>query len=119
MKTRYLVVFAALVALLAGVSAFAQSPNGLRVNVPFAFLVDGQKLPADTYKIEQSTISGLVTLYGLTSHRTATVLTSPDAPRLDESESRLTFERKNGESYLVRVLDVAGDARIVPVHPVK
>lgn len=119
MKATFLRVFAASLTLIAGVSAFAQTGGGLRVNIPFDFVVGTQKLTAGQYTVEESQINGVMTLYGVESKQTATVLTEPSAPRATDTEARLTFEKHDGSTYLVRVLSATGSPRDLILHSAK
>jgi hypothetical protein len=119
MKATFLRVFAMSLTLIAGVSAFAQSGNALRVNIPFDFVVGTQKLTAGQYSVEESQTNGLVTLYNVDSKQTATIITEPSAPRASDTDSRLTFEKHNGSAYLVRVLSATGSPREVVLHSAK
>ena len=119
MKATFLRVFVASLTLIAGVSAFAQAGGGLRVNIPFDFVVGTQKLTAGQYSIEESQNNGLVTLYGVDSKQTAIVLTEPSAARVSDTDAHLTFEKHNGATYLVRVLSNTGSPRELVLHSTK
>jgi len=119
MKATLLRVFMASLTLIAGVSAFAQSGDVLRVNIPFDFVVGTQKLAAGQYSIEESQTNGVVTLYGIESKQTANVITEPSATRVSDNDAHLTFEKHNGATYLVRVLSTTGTAREVVFHSAK
>ncbi len=119
MKATFVRVFVMSLTLIAGVSAFAETGNALRVNIPFDFVVGNQKLAAGQYSVEESANNGLVTIYGVDSKQTATVLTEPSAPRVSDTEARLTFEKHNGSTYLVRVLSSTGSPREVILHSAK
>jgi hypothetical protein len=57
MKTSYLVAALTLTCLLGvGISANAQDPEGVRVNIPFEFVAGGTTLPAGTYSIGRLSI---------------------------------------------------------------
>lgn len=118
MKATFLRVFVASLTLLAGACAFAQS-GGLRVNIPFDFVVGTQKLSAGQYSIEESESNGVVTLYGVDSKQTAIVITEPSAARASDTEAHLTFEKRDGATYLVRVLPSSGSARELVLHSAK
>ena len=119
MKATFLRIFVTSLTLIAGVSAFAETGTSLRVNIPFDFVVGTQKLTAGQYNVEESQTNGLVTLYGVDSKQTATVITEPSAPRASDTDARLTFEKHNGSAYLVRVLSSVGSPRELIMHSAK
>ena len=81
--------------------------------------VGTQKLTAGQYNIEESGTNGVMTLYGVDSRQSATVITEPAAARASGADAHLTFEKHNGATYLVRVLSATGSSREVILHSAK
>jgi hypothetical protein len=82
------------------VPAFAQS-DSMRVNVPFAFLVGTQKMPAGEYAVQSQTPNGLVILQG--EGRGAAVVTSPFGPYDPNGKPNLVFLKTEDGPVLARV----------------
>ena len=110
-------------ALLSG-SAMAQN-NTFRAEVPFAFSIGNQELPAGSYQFERllgkpgaADAVGMVAIRNRDAHLYKVVVTNLSQPNADESSScKLIFSRQNGRHYLDQMW-IAGDARrqILPHH---
>ena len=103
------------VAFLAASAAFAQTGNSLHVKIPFDFAVSGQKMPAGDYLIEETSPSGAILIRCLDTRQSAIVIGEPGTASGAQSPG-LTFERRNGEVHLVRIVENSGPARILPVR---
>lgn len=109
--------FAALLALsmvAATISAHAQAPSVLAVNIPFEFVVGNQTLPAGEYKIERGLSPGLdVLLIRCTDGRALTlVLTTMLDAKDRQPESKLIFNRyssRHGKRYFLSQIWNAAD----------
>ena len=106
---KYVVAISAL-ALTAIAPVFGQI-NSLQVNVPFAFTVGSEKMPAGAYMV-QTTESGLVTLQG--SGHAVTFLSTPFEAHGKIAHPSLVFERRSGSVSLIRVQnDSTGPSRLL------
>jgi len=117
MKNQALALFAILASLLASGSALAQN-NTFRAEVPFAFVIGNQELPAGSYQFERllgkplsSDAIGMVAVRNRELHIYEVVITRLSA-QSDPTESicKLSFRRHDGQRYLDQVW-IAGDAR--------
>jgi hypothetical protein len=95
--------------LLASASAFAQSANTTRINVPFPFVTAGKTWPAGEYMVQTNPQTGMLTVSapGITA---ANQLTITDA-RTGESRSFLRFQRY-GDVYVLEGVAQDGTLRI-------
>ncbi len=106
---KYYVGISAL-ALMSMAPMYAQM-NSLQVNVPFAFTVGSEKMPAGAYMVQTSE-SGLVMLQG--SGHAVTFLSTPFETRGRPAHPSLVFERRSGSVSLVRVQnDSTGASRLL------
>jgi hypothetical protein len=101
-------------ALLASTAVYAQT-NFMHVKVPFDFVVSGQKMSAGEYTIEQSGSNGALLIRSSETRHSAIVLGEPGSSS-PLANPGLTFERRNGEVYLVRVTELNGPARILAIR---
>ena len=117
MKKQALALLTMFMAMLASGSAFAQA-NTFRAEVPFAFVVGNQELPAGSYQFErllgkpssQDSI-GMLAVRNPERHIYKVVITSlSDAESEKPAAAKLRFRRHDGQSYLEQV-SIAGDAR--------
>ena len=117
----YLLVAAVL--LCAGGTAQAYPLTVLEANVPFAFVVNGQTLPAGKYRIERDELSpSVVVIRGeQLGHATALVGTMPDGgPDPAGSRPALTFKRDGDQYRLASVWEAPQEGWDVIVrHPTR
>jgi hypothetical protein len=97
---------------LAGAVLPASAAEGLRVSVPFAFSVNGTKLPAGNYSVTQSE-NGMVTLSG--AKASAMVLTVP-ADYSKTNTSGLGFTASSENPVLTSILVSGSVSREIPNH---
>ncbi len=116
MKNRYLRVAVSALALFAASVACAQSSGVLHVSIPFSFVVNGQKMAAGDYTVEQSGEAGLLILHCFQNRQSAIVMSAPSYERAADHPPGLSFERRSGEVHLVRVTELEGPSRTLPVH---
>jgi hypothetical protein len=102
-------------ALLAGsLSGLASVvPDSTTFNVPFAFSVNGQELPAGTYRVTEFSETGVLYIQG--KGLGAIVVTSP-APAMPRSETALVFAGNGALRSLIGLHTDFG-SRTVPSHP--
>lgn len=96
-------------AMLLGAAGTAQAQDTVRANVPFAFVVNGQEMPAGHYLIQRDDLSpSMLLIRGdeRHNHAAAFVLTNRDGGQ-DAAGSRaaLTFQRYENTYRLSSVWD--------------
>ena len=114
MKNTLIRIVLALATLLPPVSLYAGPSNVLRVNIPFDFIAGSQKMAAGEYTVQESGEAGMVILYNVSARQSAILLSEPEGARSDH-EPGLTFERRDGSAYLVRLQPGTGSTRLVQV----
>ena len=114
MKNRILALVG--LALFAAVSASAQNPNTIEVNVPFAFHAGNQQMPAGHYLIEPvSAGSHLLALRG-PGKAFGNVMTHPETAKTVPAQGFVAFH-KIGERYFLAGLWSAGEDGGVECYP--
>lgn len=83
-------------------SAYAASSRSNVVRIPFDFTVAGKTLPAGAYLVERSTQSSSegLSIRSVDTNRGVFVLTSTVQSDWRQKESRLVFNRYNGQYFL-------------------
>jgi hypothetical protein len=91
--------------LFTAVSLFAQTENRplMKVNVPFAFTVDNQTLPAGQYYVVSVTPERAIRLSSADGKHSATVNDLPNYASMPSANSRLVFHRYGNEYFLAQV----------------
>jgi hypothetical protein len=107
MKKSYLTAVLTLTCLLGlGISARAQDTEGVRVNVPFEFVVGGAILPPGTYTVGRVSLESHSTMaisgYG---HGAFVLPIAIDGPRTEQP--KLSFEHV-GDKYFLSEVDTPG-----------
>jgi hypothetical protein len=97
MKNRILAIVG--LALLAAVSASAQSTSTVRVSVPFAFQVGNQDMPAGTYLISKKD-RGLYDLRGVDNDASVLISTHPAAAKTVSTSGYVLFDRIGARYFL-------------------
>jgi hypothetical protein len=107
MKKSYLTAVLTLTCLLGlGISARAQDTEGVRVNVPFEFVVGGATLPAGTYTVGRVSPEPYSSLAISGYRHGALVLPiAIDGPRTEQP--KLSFEHV-GDKYFLSEVDMPG-----------
>jgi hypothetical protein len=93
-------VLTAALALVGVASAHAQVDQVEKVNVPFDFYAEGQKLPAGTYNVGVDVENDMTTLTSATTGHTVMFLGTP-ANNLYSDNPKLVFNH-SGDSYRLR-----------------
>lgn len=105
---------------LAGASlaipALADS-NFLHVNVPFAFVAGGKKLPAGTYTLRLSESGQIIFVLG--PGQSSMVNGVPTGALNDGSKSSLVFKRYGADEYLVGIQTAGIGSRSIPLKPLQ
>ena len=104
MKRNFL-LFAAAFALLVTTAASAQT-IGLKVNVPFSFIVNHATLPAGEYSVD-SLGDRVLAIRGLTSKTTNLVISNSCEMLKPAGQTKLIFHRY-GDRYFLNQIWVAG-----------
>ncbi len=100
---------------LAALSPAASAADSMRVHVPFAFVVAGQRFAAGDYVIKQSE-NGIVLVQG--SHKGAMVLSTPGS-RPANANVGLQFTNSGQYLHLVAVEEGGAETRAIPVRAVE
>ena len=117
MKNHGFGLWTLLAAMLVSGSAFAQT-NTFRAEVPFAFVLGNQELPAGTYQFERllgrpadSDSIGMIAVRDREHNIYKVVVTAlSDANGRSSSACKLVFHQSAGKHYLAQMI-VAGDRR--------
>lgn len=104
MKTQLFRILAVSTALLGLTltTAYAETERIIKVTVPFAFVVNNQKLPAGEYRIQESGNGSLLLIQSVDAKNASTVITGFESPSV-QNEPKLVFQKDNGEVYLTHV----------------
>ncbi len=97
--------------LLTAVTLFAQTAGNqllMKVNVPFAFTVDNQTLPAGRYDVKSVTPEHSIALISADGKHTFIVKDLPNYASSPSPDSRLVFHKYGNEYFLVQIW-TAGD----------
>jgi hypothetical protein len=100
------------VMVLGGAVLPASAAEGLRVSVPFSFIVGGAKMPAGDYSVTQSE-NGMVTLSG--AKASAMVLTVP-ADYSKSNTTGLNFTSTTDSPVLTSIQVSGAVSREIPNH---
>jgi hypothetical protein len=125
MKNQALALFTLLASMLASGSAFAQSDT-FRAEVPFAFVIGNQELPAGTYQFERllgkPPANDEMGMVAVRNQERATSIkwfvTSLSNQAAVPTSCKLLFDRRSGKRTLDQIA-IAGDARaqVLPGNP--
>jgi hypothetical protein len=99
-------------ALLAAVSASAQTTNRVEVDVPFSFAAAGTTWAPGTYKLDVSLSSGLVTLHSLQS--TPRTFLTQTGQASESGNTRVRFQRYGNQWVLRAILGNGMEAGVLP-----
>jgi hypothetical protein len=104
--TRLLTKFVLGISLATGLvaaasKASAQAPTAMTVTVPFAFTADSYAFDAGRYTVSAS--QSLLTLTNLDTNKTSTVIIRSNLVDRNDGPTRLTFQRRYGQTYLAQV----------------
>jgi hypothetical protein len=99
--------------------AFAQNSVNVRVNVPFAFHVGGQVLPAGVYDMKAAAGSSLVTIQNSDGKNSSMVLSKTEGTLGASDDLQLTFRVYGAARFLDGIWAPGKSGRTVPVSPVE
>jgi hypothetical protein len=112
MKKQLLAFVGVLSLLLAAGSAFAQSDNEIRANVPFDFVVGKTTLPSGNYQIVKlSMTSEHVAIQGTNTKAAMIAYAGPQEVRQPSNRTKLVFHRY-GDRYFLSQIWVEGSNRM-------
>jgi hypothetical protein len=101
LMVRSSVFFGLLAALTIGV--FAQSSPGVRVHVPFQFVLGRTVMPAGDYAVEQDSTSGIVYFQSRGAHGSAAAISINNGAALNGKNPRLVFQREGANVVLTNI----------------
>jgi hypothetical protein len=105
------IVLAAAAMVVGGASA-AQAQDRVDAKVPFAFVVNGEQLPAGSYEVKDMSEGPDVLIIASTDGRKAvSVMTIPSSSSTKEGDPRLHFDTVDNQHVLVGVDFGDGDSR--------
>src|SRR5262245_59579116 len=85
------------------IAGFAGLDRSVEANIPFDFMIDGEKLPAGKYAIETGAALNLVMVRNWKTKRAAGALSHAlEVP--DGSQPRLVFRRYGNQYFLAKVI---------------
>lgn len=103
-------------ALVIGAASAARAGETVTAKVPFAFVVNGQELPAGDYVVTRdSRNTDLITIATADGHRVALVLSQRSSDDHLRDEPKLEFERAGKQMHLSHVTLGEGIAREIRV----
>jgi len=92
---------------LSTVSAFAQTQNPVKADIPFEFSVNNKALPAGTYTVGKMTSGGVVLVRSEDRKTAAASIASTVTSHKETTDTRLTFHRYGNQYFLAKV-EIAG-----------
>ena len=99
-------------------NAFAQTDRGVRVHVPFDFVVAGKQMPAGDYRVRRvSTNSETSLIIQSEDGRIATMVITNSSQR-EPKRAELRF-RQHGDSYFLAEISIPGTAGVREIPPSK
>src|SRR5215831_15020218 len=106
------------ICLLLTAAGFAQMRSGqqlMKVNIPFAFGVQDQSLPAGQYLVFTVTPERSIRIVSADGKHSAIVNTLPNYAKEPSSNSRLVFHRYGSEYFLAEVWTAGQDVARNPL----
>jgi hypothetical protein len=89
---------------IASVAPMAAQSSELQINVPFAFVAGGQKLPAGTYYVQKADETGLILIHSRTGQSATTFTVQSGDYNAVDGHPGLSFERNGqGEPVLTKI----------------
>ena len=109
------IVLAAAAIVVGGASA-AQAQDRVDAKVPFAFVVNGEQLPAGSYEVkDMSEGPDVLTIASTDGQKAVSVMTIPSSSSTKEGDPTLRFDTINNQHVLIGSDFGDGDSRqIVP-----
>jgi hypothetical protein len=105
------ILFAA-AAIAVGSASAVHAQDRVDAKVPFAFLVNGEQMPAGTYAVRDlSEGSGVLTIESTDGQKVMTVMTIPSSSSNEEGDPKLLFDKINNQHVLVGIDYGDGEGR--------
>ncbi|MCU1386169.1 MAG: hypothetical protein JWL71_4866 [Acidobacteria bacterium] len=99
-------------AIVVGSASAAQAEDRVDVKVPFAFIVNGEQLPAGTYDVaEMSDGPNVLIIRSADGREAVSMLTIPSSSSNEEGDPKLLFEMIDNQHVLVGIDYGDGDSR--------
>ena len=99
-------------AIVVGSASAAQAEERVDVKVPFAFIVNGEQLPAGTYDVmEMSDGPNVLIIRSADGRNAVSMLTIPSSSSNEESDPKLLFEMIDNQHVLVGIDYGDGESR--------
>ena len=99
-------------AIAVGSASAAQAEDRVDVEVPFAFVVNGEQLPAGTYDVmEMSDGPNVLVIRSADGRKAVSMLTIPSTSSNEESDPKLLFETIDNQHVLVGIDYGDGESR--------
>ena len=119
MKTGRTLITICLLLTAAGFAQMRSSQQLMKVNIPFAFGVQDQSLPAGQYLVVTVTPERSIRIVSSDGKRSAIVNTLPNYAKEPSSNSRLVFHRYGNEYFLAEVWTAGQDVARNPLSSKK
>jgi len=115
MKTGRTLITICLLLTAAGFAQMRSSQQLMKINIPFAFGVQDQSLPAGQYLVVTVTPERSIRIVSSDGKRSAIVNTLPNYAKEPSSNSRLVFHRYGNEYFLAEVWTAGQDVARNPL----
>jgi hypothetical protein len=119
MKTGRTLITICLLLTAAGFAQMTSSQQLMKVNIPFAFGVQDQSLPAGQYLVFTVTPERSIRIVSADGKHSAIVNTLPNYAKEPSSNSRLVFHRYGNEYFLAQVWTVGQNVARNPLSSKK
>jgi hypothetical protein len=119
MKTGRTLITICLLLTAAGFAQMRSSQQLMKVNIPFAFGVQDQSLPAGQYLVVTVTPERSIRIVSADGKHSAIVNTLPNYAKEPSSNSRLVFHRYGNEYFLAEVWTAGQDVARNPLSSKK
>ena len=119
MKTGRTLITICLLLTAAGFAQMRSSQQLMKVNIPFAFGVQDQSLPAGQYLVFTVTPERSIRIVSANGKHSAIVNTLPNYAKEPSSNSRLVFHRYGNEYFLAEVWTAGQDVARNPLSSKK
>jgi hypothetical protein len=119
MKTARTLITICLLLTAAGFAQMTSSQQLMKVNIPFAFGVQDQSLPAGQYLVFTVTPERSIRIVSANGKHSAIVNTLPNYAKEPSSNSRLVFHRYGNEYFLAEVWTAGQDVARNPLSSKK
>jgi hypothetical protein len=105
-------------AVALGGASIAHAQERIVANVPFSFIVNGDRLPAGHYAVTDDDETGVLQIQSADGHR-AVLTTSIPSGELNEQAAapKLEFEKYSGQYFLSGITYGDGEGRALVLEP--